>query len=121
MTAIVLDEGTLAEKLYMGGGYNPYWPPGGNFTHHYPKHLAVYDADTKTWRLLCYITLMTCNYSLVNAKIDISGKTAKLDHCQREESIFYFTRKTFLVSCPIKKCPFQEVTFSIYRLTTIAY
>ena len=66
MTAIVVDEGTSAEKLYMGGGYNSLL--GANYTEQYPKLLAVYDANaktwvprlnrsTKTWRLFC------CNFA----------------------------------------------------------
>ena len=55
MTAIVVDEGTSAEKLYMGGGYNSLL--GANYTEQYPKLLAVYDANAKTWRLFC------CNFA----------------------------------------------------------
>ena len=49
MTAITIDEGTTAEKLYMGGGYTS---SGATPFEKYPQLLAVYDADAKTWGLL---------------------------------------------------------------------
>ena len=49
MTAIVVDEGTSSEKLYMGGGHNGL---GTTPLEKYPQLLAVYDADAKTWGLL---------------------------------------------------------------------
>ena len=48
MTAIVVDEGTSSEKLYMGGGRGL----GATPLEKYPQLLAVYDADAKTWGLL---------------------------------------------------------------------
>ena len=54
MTAIVLDEGTSAEKLYMGGGFNSALGPTS--LEDYPKLLSVYDANAKTWRL--YVVLL---------------------------------------------------------------
>ena len=48
MTSIVIDEGTSAEKLYMGGGFNSALGPTS--LERYPKLLAVYDANAKTWR-----------------------------------------------------------------------
>ena len=54
MTTIVLDEGTSAEKLYMGGGFNSALGPTS--LEDYPKLLSVYDANAKTWRL--YVVLL---------------------------------------------------------------
>ena len=53
MTTIVLDEGTSAEKLYMGGGFGNL---GATSLEKYPKLLSVYDTNAKTWRL--YIILL---------------------------------------------------------------
>ena len=49
MTAIVIDEGTSVEKLYMGGGYGG-GALGPTSLEKYPKLLAVYDTNSKTWR-----------------------------------------------------------------------
>ena len=91
MTSIVIDEGTSAEKLYMGGGYNS--ALGSTSLERYPKLLAVYDANAKTWRL--YIT-----FSLIPEVRDLYGeftelflgKTVKSDHFHTEGCRFFGIR-----------------------------
>ena len=91
MTSIVIDEGTSSEKLYMGGGFNSALGPTS--LERYPKLLAVYDANAKTWRLYITFSLIpeVCDHCGEFTEL-FSGKTVKSDHFPMEGCRFFGIR-----------------------------